>query len=105
MQPRQAGYLGHQPGLPDARAARDQRKARAAGGGGPPQILEQTQLPRPADERCGGEFDNIDDVVSPAERNDFMAKYKAAAGFAIEQLNNAPPTIASGLRVSSAVGA
>lgn len=57
------------------------------------------------DERCGGEFDNIDDVVPRAERNDFMAKYKAAAGFAIEQLNNAPPTIASGLRVSSAVGA
>jgi 5-methylphenazine-1-carboxylate 1-monooxygenase len=57
------------------------------------------------DERCGGEFDNIDDVVSPAERNDFMAKYKAAAGFAIEQLNNAPPTIAPGMLVETKVDA
>ena len=57
------------------------------------------------DERCGGEFDNIDDVVPPDERNEFMAKYKAAAGFAIEQLNNAPPTIAPGARVRSTVEA
>lgn len=53
------------------------------------------------DERCGGEFDNIDDVISPDERNAFMAKYKAAAGFAVEQLNAAPPTIAPGMRVAS----
>jgi 2-polyprenyl-6-methoxyphenol hydroxylase-like FAD-dependent oxidoreductase len=51
------------------------------------------------DERCGGEFDNIDDIVAPEERNEFMAKYKAAAGFAIEKLNNAPPTIPPGARV------
>lgn len=51
------------------------------------------------DERCGGEFDDIDDVVPGAERNAFMARYKAAAGFAIEQLNNAPPTIAPGARL------
>lgn len=48
------------------------------------------------DERCGGEFENIDDVIPAAERNEFMAKYKSAAGFAIEQLNNAAPTIAPG---------
>lgn len=52
------------------------------------------------DERCGGEFDNIDDVVPAEERNEFMAKYKAAAGFAIEKLNAAPPTIAPGARVA-----
>jgi hypothetical protein len=51
------------------------------------------------DERCGGTFDNIDDVIPPEERNAFMAGYKAAAGFAIEQLNKAPPTIADGARV------
>lgn len=51
------------------------------------------------DERCGGQFDSIDDVVPPEERNEFMARYKAAAGFAIEQLNAAPPTIAAGARV------
>ena len=51
------------------------------------------------DERCGGVFDNIDDVVPAAEREAFMARYKAAAGFAIETLNAAPPTIAPGARV------
>ena len=41
------------------------------------------------DERCGGTFDNIDDVIPPKERAEFMAGYKAAAGFAIESLNAA----------------
>lgn len=50
------------------------------------------------DERCGGTFDNIDDVIPPAERAAFMAGYKAAAGLAVEQLNAAPPTIAQGAR-------
>src|SRR6185503_6571520 len=51
------------------------------------------------DERCGGAFDNIDDVIPPDERAAFMAGYKAAAGFAVEQLNNSPPTLAPGARV------
>ncbi|MCB1464679.1 MAG: flavin-dependent oxidoreductase [Nitratireductor sp.] len=51
------------------------------------------------DERCGGHFDDIDNVVPPNERAEFMAGYKAAAGFAIEKLNNAPGTIAQGARV------
>ncbi|MBD7919327.1 flavin-dependent oxidoreductase [Cellulomonas sp. Sa3CUA2] len=51
------------------------------------------------DERCGGDFDDIDDVVPEVERTAFMAGYKAAAGFAIEQLNSAEPTIAPGARV------
>ena len=55
------------------------------------------------DERCGGTFDNIDDVIPPAERAAFMAGYKAAAGFAIETLNAAPPTIAPGARVKERV--
>lgn len=46
------------------------------------------------DERCGGNFDNIDDIVPSAEREEFMAKYKAAAGFAKDTLNAAKPTIA-----------
>jgi 2-polyprenyl-6-methoxyphenol hydroxylase-like FAD-dependent oxidoreductase len=50
------------------------------------------------DERCGGAFDNIDDVIPPAERAAFMAGYKSAAGFAIDALNAAPPTIAAGAR-------
>ena len=52
------------------------------------------------DERCGGIFDDIEDVIPAAERTDFMAKYKAAAGFAIETLNAADPTIPAGARVN-----
>ncbi|MFD2647213.1 flavin-dependent oxidoreductase [Devosia albogilva] len=55
------------------------------------------------DERSGGEFDNIDDVVPAEERNAFMARYKAAAGFAIEQLNAAHPTIAEGATVRTLI--
>jgi len=51
-------------------------------------------------ERCGGVFDNIDDVIPQTERDEFMAHYKAAAGFAIEKLNRAPPTIAPGAWVA-----
>jgi hypothetical protein len=50
------------------------------------------------DERCGGAFDNIDAVIPPEERNEFMAKYRAAAGLAMDELNRAPPTIAAGAR-------
>ena len=45
------------------------------------------------DERCGGEFDNIDDIVPAAERQTFMANYKAAAGLARDALNTAAPII------------
>lgn len=53
------------------------------------------------DERCGGVFDDIDAVIPAAEREAFMARYKAAAGFAIETLNAAPPTIPAGARVAT----
>ena len=51
------------------------------------------------DERCGGVFDDIEKVIPAAEREAFMARYKAAAGLAIETLNAAPPTIAPGALV------
>lgn len=51
------------------------------------------------DERCGGVFDSIDDVIPEAERVAFMASYKAAAGFAIDALNSAPATIPVGASV------
>jgi hypothetical protein len=51
------------------------------------------------DERCGGTFEDIESVIPAQERADYMAGYKAAAGFAIETLNRAPQTIASGARV------
>jgi 5-methylphenazine-1-carboxylate 1-monooxygenase len=53
------------------------------------------------DQRCGGTFDDIDDVIPEKERVEFMAGYKAAAGFAIEKLNTAPPTIPQGAKVRS----
>jgi len=50
------------------------------------------------EERCGGVFEDIETVLPEAERRAFMANYKSAAGFAIETLNAAPPTIPPGAR-------
>ena len=51
------------------------------------------------DARCGGVFDDIDDVIPANEREEFMSRYRSAAGFARERLNSAPPTIAQGAKV------
>jgi 5-methylphenazine-1-carboxylate 1-monooxygenase len=48
------------------------------------------------DERCGGVFDNIDDVIPKPERDEFMHRYKVAAGFAAEKLNTAKSLIPAG---------
>lgn len=50
-------------------------------------------------ERSDGYFDDIDDVIPRAEVEAFMSNYKAAAGFAMDALNAAPPTIAPGSKV------
>jgi len=57
------------------------------------------------DERCGGQFDDIDAVIPAEERAAFMLAYQKAAGFAKEQLNAAPPTIPAGARVAGKVAA
>ncbi len=57
------------------------------------------------DERCGGEFDDIDAVIPADERATFMRRYQAAAGFAMERLNNAAPTVPQGARVNLAASA
>ncbi len=67
-------------------------------GAGPFGLLKIVQ------DRCGGTFDNIDDVIPPDERTEFMAGYRAAAGFAVDQLNNAPPTVPDGARVAVVAG-
>jgi len=54
------------------------------------------------DERCGGVFDDIDDVIPAKEREEFMSRYRSAAGFARERLNAAPPIIAPGAKVAAA---
>jgi hypothetical protein len=51
------------------------------------------------DARCGSVFDNIDDVIPRAERDEFMLRYKTAAGFAAEKLNAAASTIPAGAKV------
>ena len=51
------------------------------------------------DERCGGVFDEIETVLPRAEREAFMDRYRKAAGFAMESLNAAAPTIAPGASV------
>ena len=51
------------------------------------------------DERCGGLFDDIDTIIPAAERDAFMSRYKASAGFAMETLNGSPPIVAPGARV------
>ena len=48
------------------------------------------------DERCGGVFDDIEQVMPRAERDEFMRGYRAAAGFAMEKLNASPPILARG---------
>jgi 2-polyprenyl-6-methoxyphenol hydroxylase-like FAD-dependent oxidoreductase len=45
------------------------------------------------EERCDGRFEHIDDVIPRAEAEEFMAKYKTAAGFAKDALNNSAPLI------------
>lgn len=95
-----AALVGH--GLsPEALAAYDEKLCGPVGqlvlrnrGAGPFGLLNLV------DERCGGTFDDIDAVIPPEERAAFMAGYKAAAGFAIETLNAAPPIIAAGARVA-----
>ncbi|WCT79575.1 flavin-dependent oxidoreductase [Novosphingobium humi] len=52
------------------------------------------------DERCGGTFENIDDVIPEAERRQFMLAYQTAAGFARDALNAAPPIIPADGRIA-----
>jgi hypothetical protein len=65
-------------------------------GGGPFGLLNLL------DERCGGVVDDIYAVIPAQEREEFMSRYRAAAGFAKDQLNAAPPMIAQGAKVSVA---
>jgi 5-methylphenazine-1-carboxylate 1-monooxygenase len=63
------------------------------GGGGPDAVLDIVE------ERCGGKFENIENVISRADLKAHSDKYKTIAGFSIEDLNQLPPTIAEGRKV------
>lgn len=60
---------------------------------GPDAILDVIE------ERCGGEFENIEDVISRDELADHASAYKKIAGFAVDTLNAAPAIIPEGARV------
>ena len=47
------------------------------------------------EDRCGGRFEDINAVIPADERQQFMQRYQAAAGFARDALNAAPPTLPS----------
>ena len=60
---------------------------------GPDQILDIVE------QRCGGDFARIEDVISQQELSDHAARYKSIAGYAVDTTNPAPRTIAQGARV------
>ena len=62
-------------------------------GNGPDQVMQVVE------ERTGGAFENIDDVLSLTERLEMAKAYKRIAGFDVEILNNAPSIITKGMRV------
>ncbi len=59
---------------------------------GPDKILDVVE------QRCGGQFDRIEDVIPHAEMAEHAATYKRIAGFGIEETNARPPIIPSGAR-------
>ena len=59
----------------------------AARGSGPDAVLQIVE------DRCGGVFDDIEDVMPYQERADFAANFKKTAGFSIDALNASPPII------------
>lgn len=54
---------------------------------GPDHILDVVE------ERCGGEFAGIDDVISHQELAEHASRYKAIAGYSVEAINQSPPTL------------
>lgn len=56
-------------------------------GGGPDGVMQMVE------DRCGGTFDDIEDIIPRAELAAHAEKYKAIAGFSIEALNASPPLI------------
>ncbi|MEM6745523.1 MAG: flavin-dependent oxidoreductase [Pseudomonadota bacterium] len=56
------------------------------------------------EDRCGGRFDPIEDVVPTAEMAAFQAGWRATAGLAREALNAADPIIRPGETVSTPAG-
>ena len=62
-------------------------------GQGPDAILQRVE------DLCGGTFDAIEDILSRDELEAHARAYKSIAGFAVETLNSAAPTIAHTTRL------
>lgn len=65
---------------------------RANRGSGPDAIMQMVE------DRCGGAFDRIEDVIPKQELADHAAKYKTLAGFSIQALNERPDLIPKAAR-------
>lgn len=56
-------------------------------GSGPDAVMQMVE------DRCGGVFDDIEDVMPYQERSDFAANFKKTAGLSIDALNAMPPIV------------
>ncbi len=63
-------------------------------GNGPDQVMQTVE------ERCGGEFGNISEVLSRDELEQTAAGYKKIAGFDVGTLNARPPLVPAGARAA-----
>ena len=63
-------------------------------GTGPDAVMQWVE------DRCGGRFDDIEDVIPQAELAAHAERYKQLAGMTVEAVNDAPPIISPGSRVS-----
>lgn len=59
-------------------------------GKGPDAVLQQVE------DLCGGDFDNIEEIIPKTDLAAHAARYKSIAGFSIEELNARAPTIKLG---------
>ena len=62
-------------------------------GGGPDGVLQQVE------DLCGGDFEDIEQVIPRADLAAHAEKYKTVAGFSIAELNARPRTIPDGARI------
>ena len=56
-------------------------------GSGPDAVMQIVE------DRCGGRFDSIDDVIPRAQLAAHAERYKRVAGFSVDELNQRPPLI------------
>lgn len=67
-------------------------------GGGPDAVMQWVE------DRCGGDFENIDDVIPRERLAAHAAKFKSIAGFSIGELNARPAIIPAGARAGQTPG-